>query len=59
MYETWFINNPAKTNINDAKVAIANEIPSYGAMEAEYHYYEWSNRMLEYAGIEIERNTEK
>ena len=59
MYETWYINNPAKTNIKDAKVAIAKGIPSYGAMEAEYHFYEWTNRMLEYAGVEIERNTEK
>ena len=58
MYDTWFCNNPCKTNIEDAKVKIAQGISSFGAAEAEYLFYDWNRKMLETAGVTIEQNTE-
>ena len=59
MYDAWYCFSPAKNNIADAAKCVAKGIPSYGAAEAEYNFYEWTNRMLETAGIEIERETVK
>lgn len=58
-YEPWYCFSPAKNNIKDAAGCVAKGIPSYGAAEAEYNFYEWTNRMLEVAGVEIARNPEK
>jgi len=58
MYDTWFCNNPAKTNIKEAREKITQGISSFGAAEAEFLFYDWSNKMLEAAGVTIERNTE-
>ena len=58
-YEPWFVFSPAKNNIKDAAAAIEKGIPSYGAAEAEYNFFNWTNKMLELAGVEIERETEK
>ena len=51
MYETWYCFSPAKNNINDAATCVAKGIPSYGAAEAEYNFYNWTNRMLQTAGV--------
>jgi len=59
MYDTWYCFSPAKNNITDAAKCVAKGIPSYGAAEAEYNFYEWTNKMLAIAGIEIEKETEK
>lgn len=59
MYETWFVFSPAKNNIKDAAACIEKGIPSYGAAEAEFNFYNWTNKVLEIAGVEIERATEK
>ena len=53
MYETWFVFSPAKNNIKDAAGCISKGIPSYGAAEAEYNFYEWTNKMLELANVDI------
>jgi len=58
MYEAWFVFSPAKNNIKDAAVCIEKGMPSYGAAEAEYNFYNWTNKVLEIAGVEIERETE-
>lgn len=58
MYETWYCFSPAKNNIDDAAKCIAKGIPSYGAAEAEYNFYEWTNKMLELAGVAVERPTQ-
>lgn len=55
MYETWYCFSPAKNNITDAAKCIEKGIPSYGAAEAEYNFYEWTNKMLELAGVAVER----
>lgn len=54
MYETWYCFSPAKNNINDAAACVAKGIPSYGAAEAEYNFYNWSNKMLKIAGVQVE-----
>jgi len=59
MYETWYCFSPAKNNITDAAACIAKGIPSYGAAEAEYNFYNWSNRMLLAAGVKVELETQK
>lgn len=59
MYETWFCFSPAKTNIKDAAGLIARGLPSYGAAEAEWNFYNWTNKMLELVGVNIEYATEK
>jgi len=58
MYETWFCYSPAKFNIKDAQACIAKGIPSNGAAEAEYNFYNWTTKMLRLAGVEIEEQTE-
>jgi UDP-sugar pyrophosphorylase len=58
-YEPWYCFSPAKNNVKDAAACVAKGIPSYGAAEAEYNFYEWTNKMLELAGVEVERATEK
>ena len=59
MYEPWYCFSPAKNNIKDAAACISKGIPSYGAAEAEYNFYEWANRMLALAGVNVEKSTEK
>ena len=59
MYETWYCFSPAKNNIKDAAACVAKGIPSYGAAEAEYNFYNWTNKVLETAGVEIEYETSK
>jgi len=59
MYETWYCFSPAKNNIKDAAACVAKGIPSYGAAEAEYNFYNWTNKMLELAGVQIDYETEK
>jgi len=59
MYETWYCFSPAKNNIIDAATCVAKGIPSYGAAEAEYNFYDWTNKVLALAGVIIERELEK
>lgn len=58
MYEPWYCFSPAKNNINDAIKCIEKGIPSYGPAEAEYDFYNWTNKMLETAGVDIEIESE-
>ena len=59
MYETWFCFSPAKNNITDAAACVSSGIPSYGAAEAEYNFFNWTNKVLALAGVEIEDQPEK
>ena len=54
MYDTWYCFSPAKNNIKDAAACVAKGIPSYGAAEAEYNFYEWTNKVLRIAGVNID-----
>jgi len=54
MYETWYCFSPLKNNINDAGACVAKGIPSYGAAEAEFNFYNWTNRMLKLAGVDVD-----
>jgi UDP-sugar pyrophosphorylase len=55
MYDTWYCFSPAKNNIKDAAACIAKGMPSYGAAEAEYNFYTWTNKVLSIAGVEIDQ----
>ena len=57
MYETWFCFSPAKNNINDAKNCAARGLPSFGAAQAEFDFYNWTNKMLRLAGVDIPEST--
>jgi len=59
MYDTWYCFSPAKNNINDAAACVKQGIPSYGAAEAEYNFYNWTNKVLAIAGVTIEEQKEK
>ena len=59
MFETWYCFSPAKNNIGDAAKCVAKGIPSYGAAEAEYNFYNWTNKMLKIAGVDLTLETEK
>lgn len=59
MYETWYCFSPVKNNIHDAAACVAKGIPSYGAAEAEFNFYNWTNRMLNLAGVDVEFNRQK
>ena len=58
MYDTWYCFSPAKNNIKDAKLCIDKGIPSFCAAEAEFNFYNWTNKMLEKAGVSIEYSQE-
>lgn len=53
MYETWFCFSPAKNNIVDALACHRRGLPSFGAAQAEYDFYNWNNKMLKIAGVNI------
>lgn len=55
MYDTWYCFSPAKNNIKDAAACVAKGIPSYGAAEAEYNFYAWTNKVLAIAGVDIDQ----
>lgn len=59
MYETWFCFSPVKNNINDAADCVEKGIPSYGAAEGEFNFYNWTNKVLRTAGVEIEEHNDK
>lgn len=59
MYEAWYCFSPAKNNIKDAAGQIAKGLPSYGAAEAEYNFFEWTNKMLSLANVDVQRSNEK
>jgi UDP-sugar pyrophosphorylase len=59
MYDAWYCFSPAKNNINDAAACVKQGIPSYGAAEAEYNFYNWTNKVLTIAGVTIEEQNEK
>ncbi len=41
MYETWYCFSPAKNNINDALACYNRGLPSFGAAQAEFDFYNW------------------
>lgn len=54
-YDTWFVFSPAKNNTNDALNCHTKGLPSFGAAQAEYDYYNWAINMLEFAGVKINK----
>ena len=46
MYETWYCFSPAKNNTTDASALFKKSVPTYGAAEAEFNFYNWTNKML-------------
>jgi len=59
MYEAWYCFAPAKNSIKAANDLAAKGVPTYGAAEAEYNFYSWTNRMLAIAGVQIDYETEQ
>jgi UDP-sugar pyrophosphorylase len=59
MYETWYCFSPAKSNTADAAALFNKGVPTYGAAESEFNFYNWSNKMLELAGVDIEYENKK
>ena len=53
MYDTWFCFSPAKNNISDALACHGRGLPSFGAAQAEFDFYNWTNKMLRIAGVDI------
>ena len=53
MYETWFCFSPAKNNVKDALACHGKGLPSFGAAQAEFDFYNWTNKMLRIAGVDI------
>jgi len=57
MYDTWFCFSPAKNNVNDALACFNKGLPSFGAAQAEFDFYNWTNKMLRIAGVDIPEQT--
>lgn len=53
-YDTWYCFSPAKNNLKDAAVLHSKGMPSYGPSQAEYDFYNWTNKILQMAGVKIE-----
>ena len=49
-YDYWFCFSPAKNSVEASAKCIEQGIPSYGAAEAEFNYYNWARKMFEIAG---------
>lgn len=58
MYETWFCFSPAKNNVTDAKNCHAKGLPSFGAAQAEFDFYNWTNKMLKLVGVNVKEQTQ-
>ena len=58
MYETWYCFSPAKSNTVDAAALYNKGVPTYGAAEAEFNFYNWTNKMLALAGVQIDLETQ-
>ena len=58
MYETWYCYSPAKSNTVDAAALFNKGVPSNGAAEAEFNFYNWTNKVLALAGVQIELETQ-
>lgn len=56
MYDAWYCFSPAKNNCTDAIACYKKGLPSFAAASAEYDMYNWNIKMLELAGVEIERS---
>ena len=54
-YETWYCFSPAKNNVKDALACFQKGLPSFGAAQAEFDFYRWGEKMLEIAGVKINR----
>ena len=57
MYETWYCFSPAKANLTASATNFAKGMPTYGAAEAEYNFYKWTNTMLKAAGVQLTEET--
>lgn len=56
MYDAWYCFSPAKNNCVDAINCFKKGLPSFAAASAEYDMYNWNIKMLELAGVKIERS---
>jgi UDP-sugar pyrophosphorylase len=57
-YEAWYCMSPVKNNIVDAAACVERGLPSYGAAQGEWEFYNWTANMLEKVGVQINRETE-
>lgn len=54
-YDTWFSFSPVKNNVKDAAALSAKGMPSFGAAQGEYDFFNWSLQVLEKAaGVKVE-----
>ena len=54
IYEDWYCYSPVKNSLQDATTCLEKGLPSYGAAEAEFNFYNWTNKMFRLAGVQIE-----
>lgn len=57
-YPTWYCFSPAKNNVNDALACHTKGLPSYGAAQAEWDFYNWHTKMIEMVGLQVTRQTQ-
>ena len=53
-FETWYCFSPTKNSKEASAAAFAKGLPTYCAAEAEYNFYNWTNRMLSLAGVQVQ-----
>ena len=55
-YPTWYCFSPVKNNVKDGAVLHTKGLPSFGAAQGEWDFYNWTNTILEKVlGVQIER----
>lgn len=58
-YDAWFCFSPVKNKHEDACKLYERGLSSHGAAQAEWDYYNWTNKVLsEQVGVDIDYNTE-
>lgn len=55
-YDPWYCFSPAKNNLKDAAVNFKKGLPSYGCSQAEYDFFNWTNKVLATYGVDLELN---
>jgi UDP-sugar pyrophosphorylase len=59
LYDTWYCFSPAKNNCADAIACYKKGLPSFSPASAEFDFYNWSNKMLEKCGVNVEYSSEE
>ena len=57
-YETWYSFSPVKNNLAEVAALFKKGMPTFGGAQGEHDFYNWTNQVLQQAGVQVEANQE-